>query len=224
MRLLLVEDEKNLSDALVNILKKEKYDIDAAYNGEDGLNMGLNNEYDLIILDVMMPIMDGYQVLEALRKAKIKTPIMMLTALSQTSNKIKGLDLGADDYLAKPFHVNELLARLRALLRRKDNSFNETVLKYGNITLDLDNYSIIGTSNSVKVSVKEFEILRYLFEHPQIIAERNTLINKIWGYDNEIESNNLEVFMTFIRRKLKMLEADFTVESIRGVGYKLKAL
>ena len=194
MKILLVEDEISLSDALVNILKKEKYQVDAVYNGEDGINYALTGIYDLIILDVILPIKNGFDVLKEIRKNKIGTPILMLTALSQESDKIKGFDLGADDYLPKPFLTGELLARIRALLRRK-GEYIDSYLEYGNLKLNLKTYELESEKNSIKVSSKEFEIMRYLLSKPTFIAARDDIINKVWGFDCEIESNSIEVYM-----------------------------
>lgn len=221
MRILLVEDEKKLSEALVNILKREKYEVDAAYDGEDGLYYALANIYDIIILDVLMPKKNGWEVLKELRMKKITTPVLMLTALADTSDKIQGLDLGADDYLAKPFSVPELLARIRALLRRKGSLISDNTLKYGNTVLSLSSYLLSSNYTSIKLSVKEFEIMRYFFENSSFVAEKESMISRVWGLDNDFESNNLEVYISFIRKKLQHIKANYTIETIRGVGYRL---
>lgn len=223
MKILLVEDEISLSDALVNILKKEKYQVDAVYNGEDGINYALTGIYDLIILDVILPIKNGFDVLKEIRKNKIGTPILMLTALSQESDKIKGFDLGADDYLPKPFLTGELLARIRALLRRK-GEYIDNYLEYGNLKLNLKTYELESEKNSIKVSSKEFEIMRYLLSKPTFIAARDDIINKVWGFDCEIESNSIEVYMSFLRKKLNFIGANVTISTVRGVGYKLEII
>lgn len=221
MKILLVEDEKALSDALVDILKKEKYQVDAVYNGDDGYHYAMTGIYDVIILDVILPIKNGFTILKELRDNKISTPILMLTALSQESDKIKGFDLGADDYLPKPFSTGELLARIRALLRRK-GEYIENVLQYGNLKLNLKSYEMEVEDKSIKVSSKEFELMRFLLTNPTFIATREDLINKIWGFDCEIESNSIEVYMSFLRKKLNYLGANLTISTIRGVGYKLE--
>lgn len=221
MRILLIEDERKLSEALVDILQREKYEIDVAYDGEEGYYYADANIYDLIILDIMLPKLNGWQVLERLRNNKITTPILMLSALSETNDKVQGLDLGADDYLAKPFSVTELLARIRALLRRKGQFVTDNTLQYGNISLNLTNYQLISDSTSIKVSVKELEIMRFLFENPKFVADKDNLISKVWGFDSDFESNNLEVYMSFLRKKLIHIKANFTIESVRGIGYRL---
>ena len=171
----------------------------------------------------MMPKKNGFEVLKELRKEKVTTPIIMLTALSQELNKVQGLDMGADDYLAKPFSTPELLARIRALLRRRGGEFSaDNSLTFGNATLDVGAYMLVCKDKSVKLSNKECEILRYLFENPKRVVDKDSLINKVWGLDNDFESNSLEVFISFVRKKIAFVGADFTIQSIRGVGYELQ--
>lgn len=221
MRLLLVEDSVSLSDSLKTILEKENYEVQCVYDGEEGLIYAQSGIYDLIILDVMMPKKNGFEVLQELRNKKITTPIIMLTALSQELNKVQGLDLGADDYLPKPFSTLELLARIRALLRRRGDVLTDNTMSYGNVSLNLSSYTISNGDKSVKLSNKECEIIRYLFEKPKFVAEKDALVNKVWGFENDFESNSLEVFMSFVRKKLTFINANFSIQSIRGVGYQL---
>lgn len=221
MRLLLVEDSVSLSDSLKTILEKENYEVQCVYDGEEGLIYAQSGIYDLIILDVMMPKKNGFEVLQELRNKKISTPIIMLTALSQELNKVQGLDLGADDYLPKPFSTPELLARIRALLRRRGDVLTDNTMSYGNVSLNLSSYTISNGDKSVKLSNKECEIIRYLFEKPKFVAEKDALVNKVWGFENDFESNSLEVFMSFVRKKLTFINANFSIQSIRGVGYQL---
>ena len=221
MRLLLVEDSVSLSDSLKTILEKENYEVQCVYDGEEGLMYAQSGIYDLIILDVMMPKKNGFEVLQELRNKKITTPIIMLTALSQELNKVQGLDLGADDYLPKPFSTLELLARIRALLRRRGDVLTDNTMSYGNVSLNLSSYTISNGDKSVKLSNKECEIIRYLFEKPKFVAEKDALVNKVWGFENDFESNSLEVFMSFVRKKLTFINANFSIQSIRGVGYQL---
>ncbi len=223
MRILLVEDSESLCDVLKAVLEREKFEVNCVHDGEAGIEYGLTGIYDLIILDVMMPKKNGFEVLEALRKAKNTTPIIMLTALSQELNKVQGLDMGADDYLAKPFSTPELLARIRAILRRRGGDLStDNTLSYGNATLSTSAYTLSCKDKSVKLSNKECEILRYMFERPKQVAEKDALINKVWGLDNEFESNSLEVFISFLRKKVAYVDADFSIQSIRGVGYQLQ--
>ena len=222
MNILLVEDEKDLSNALVHILKKEKYQVEAVYNGEDGLNEGLTNRFDIIILDIMMPKMNGYDVLKHLREKGITTPILLLTALNQTIDKVKGLDLGADDYLPKPFSANELLARIRALLRRKTDVLVTDERKFSDLTLNLSNYVLSCGDKELKISLKESEILAYFISRPNYIVDKDELIIKLWGYGSEVEYNNVEVYVSFLRKKLQYLGTKAVISTIRGVGYKLE--
>lgn len=221
MRVLLIEDSKSLSQALVAVLKKEKYEVENVYDGESGLEFGLSNVFDIILLDVMLPGMSGFDVLKKLRQNKITTPIIMLTALSDEANKVHGLDCGADDYIAKPFSIPELLARIRALTRRKSDTY-QGFISHNGVNLDVNTYKLEYEDKSVKLSVKEFEILKYLFEKGNAIADKENLIAKVWGFDSEFESNTLEVFISFLRKKLTFLNAPFTINAIRGVGYQLE--
>ena len=222
MKILLIEDELQLSDALVDILKKEKYQVTPIYDGEEGLYYAISNSYDLIILDVILPHRNGFSILEEIRKAKVGTPVLMLTALTQESDKIKGFDLGADDYLPKPFSMAELLARIKALLRRKGEYISDNTISLGNLTLHLKSYELSTPYNSIKVSAKECELLRFLLSNPKFIATRDDLINKVWGFDTEIESNSIEVYMSFLRKKLVFLKSNVSIVTVRGVGYKLE--
>lgn len=221
MKLLLIEDEKNLSEALQHIFKKEKYSVDAVYDGESGLDYGLSGIYDVIILDLMLPKKSGMNVLKQLRENGITTPILILTAKGSISDKVEGLDSGADDYLAKPFSTPELLARVRALLRRKTESINEDILSYGDIELNLSSYELVCGEKSVKVSLKECEIMRYLLQRPKFVVTKDELIIKLWGYDSEAEYNNIEVYISFLRKKLQFLETKTEIVTVRGAGYKL---
>ena len=222
MKILLIEDEVQLSDALVDILKKEKYQVTPIYDGEEGLYYAISNSYDLIILDVILPHRNGFSILEEIRKAKVGTPVLMLTALTQESDKIKGFDLGADDYLPKPFSMAELLARIKALLRRKGEYISGNTISLGNLTLHLKSYELSTPYNSIKVSAKECELFRFLLSNPKFIATRDDLINKVWGFDTEIESNSIEVYMSFLRKKLVFLKSNVSIVTVRGVGYKLE--
>lgn len=222
MKILLVEDERKLNEALAGILKQNKYSVDCAYDGEQGLDMALSNGYDCILLDVLMPKMDGITMLKELRAEKINTPVLMLTALSEVHNKIEGFDSGADDYVPKPFSVPELLAHIRALTRRKGDIIQDNSLTFGNAKLNLFAYSLSTDGMSVKLSAKEFDILKYLFERPKFVAVKDDIITAVWGYDGDFESNNLEVYMSFLRKKIAYVKADFTIESVRGVGYQLQ--
>lgn len=221
MRVLLVEDERELSRALAKMLSKDGYDVDCVYDGADGLSFASTGMYDLILLDVMMPKLNGFEVLSEIRRKKLDTPVIMLTALSDENDKIAGLDKGADDYVSKPFSMGELLARMRAVLRRKGKLISDNKLEYAEASLDLTTYVLSTPKGEIGLTNKEFELLRYLFEYPNFVAAKEDLIIKAWGLGSEFESNNLEVYMSFLRKKLNHLGASFTIESVRGVGYKL---
>ena len=223
MRILLVEDEKRMAQALCEILRLEKYDVDHYDNGIDGLAAIESNIYDIIILDVMLPGMSGYEVAKKARSKGISTPILMLTAKAELDDKVEGLDSGADDYLTKPFMTKELLARLRALGRRMQNS-NDGVLSYGDINLDTNTLTLscTVTGQSVRLSEKEYRILEYLIANSGQILTREQLAMKIWGFESDAEYNNVEVYMSFTRKKLAFVEAKTEIKAVRGVGYELR--
>ena len=223
MKLLLVEDERRMAQALCEILRQENYEIDHYADGIIGLDAVLSDIYDIIILDVMLPGMNGYDIAKKARSEGIHTPILMLTAKSELDDKVTGLDSGADDYLTKPFMTKELLARLRALGRRNINSTDGS-LTFADIKLDTSSLTLSCTANgqSVKLSEKEFHILEYLIANQGQILNREQLALKIWGYESDAEYNNVEVYISFIRRKLKQLNCNVTINSVRGVGYSLE--
>ena len=222
MRLLLVEDEKQLSEALKQILIKNKYTVDAVYNGDDGLDYALTGVYDVIILDVMLPKLNGLEVLKMIRKRKITTPIILLTAKGTVEDRILGLDSGADDYLPKPFAPEELLARLRALTRRNTNLINENILEFADIKLNLSTYEMEANDNNITLTQKEFDILKYFMQRPKLVVSKDDLITKLWGFDADIDYNNIEVYISFLRKKLSYVESDVKITTIRRVGYRLE--
>lgn len=222
MNLLLVEDEIQLSDALSQILIKNNYNVDAVFDGEDGLNYGLTDIYDIIVLDIMLPKLNGINVLKKLRQNKISTPIILLTAKNSIEDKIVGLDSGADDYLPKPFSPEELLARLRAITRRNGNFINENILEYQDIILNLSSYEISCKDNSIILTSKEFDIIKYFIQRPKIIVNKDDLISKIWGFDSDVEYNNVEVYISFLRKKLAYINSSVKITTIRKVGYRLE--
>ncbi|EJU23642.1 hypothetical protein HMPREF9630_02110 [Peptoanaerobacter stomatis] len=221
MNILVVEDEVRLAEAIGELLKKEKYIIDIVHDGQDAYEYATGFAYDAIILDAMLPKMNGFEVLKKLRSEKIQTPIIMLTALSQTDDKIKGLDYGADDYMTKPFETKELLARLRAITRRKGEVIiNE--LSFGDVTLNLDTNQMMSATKSIQLGYKEFEIMKMLMTHPQMIATKEDIIIKVWGIESDAADNNVEVYISFLRKKLLFLKSSTTIQTIRKVGYKLE--
>lgn len=223
MRLLLVEDEKRMAQALCEILRLEKYEVDHFADGIDGLAAIESNIYDIIILDVMLPGMNGFTIAKKARQKGIQTPILMLTAKSELDDKVNGLDSGADDYLTKPFMTKELLARLRALGRRNINSVDGT-LAYGDISLDTNTATLSCTRNgqSVRLSEKEYRILEYLISNSKQILTREQLAVKIWGFESEAEYNNVEVYISFTRKKLAFVGARTEIKAVRGIGYELR--
>ena len=223
MRILLVEDEKRMAQALCEILRLEKYDVDHYANGTDGLTAIESNIYDIVILDVMLPGLNGYEIAKKTRKKGITTPILMLTAKAELDDKVMGLDCGADDYLTKPFMTKELLARLRALGRRIQNTA-DGMLTYGDIALDTNTITLYCNTNgqSVRLSEKEFKILEYLIINSSQILTREQLAMKIWGFESEAEYNNVEVYISFTRRKLSFVESKTEIKAVRGVGYELR--
>ena len=222
MKLLLVEDEKQLSEALQQILIKNKYSVDAVYSGDEGLDYALTGVYDVIILDIMLPKLNGIEILKMIRKRKISTPVILLTAKGNVEDRILGLDSGADDYLPKPFSPDELLARLRALTRRNGDFINENILEFSDIKLNLSTYDMEVNDNSITLTQKEFEILKYFMQRPKLVVSKDDLITKLWGFDSDIEHNNIEVYISFLRKKLAYVESNVKITTIRRVGYRLE--
>ena len=223
MRILLVEDEKRMAEALCEILRLEKYEVDHYVGGLDGFDAIESNIYDIVILDVMLPGMNGFEIAKRVRSQGITTPILMLTAKAELDDKVTGLDSGADDYLTKPFMTKELLARLRALGRRTLGT-TDGVLSFADITLDTSTLALSCTTNgqSVRLSEKEYRILEYLISNSGQILTREQLAVKIWGFESDAEYNNVEVYMSFTRKKLSYVEAKTEIKAVRGIGYELR--
>jgi len=222
MRILIVEDELHLAEALSQILKKNKYTVDAVNDGEAGLDNALTDIYDLIILDIMLPKMDGISVLKNLRKEGIITPVILLTAKGEISDKVIGLDSGADDYLAKPFATEELLARIRAMSRRKGEIVPDNNYCYGDIELNTSSLKLSKGAKDVKLTLKESELLEFLILRKNIATSKELIIEKLWGYDSDVENNHVEVYISFLRKKLVFLNSNVTINTVRGVGYVLE--
>ncbi|MGI6665388.1 MAG: response regulator transcription factor [Christensenellaceae bacterium] len=222
MKLLLVEDERQLSEILTTLLKQKEYEVDAVFDGIAGEEYAKTGVYDVIILDVMLPGQDGLSLLRALRKAGIATPVLLLTAKSEIEDKIIGLEQGADDYLTKPFSTGELVAQIRALTRRKGEYIGDE-LTFQNTILNRDTHVLRHRGNTVKLSAKEYQILELLMQNSTQIIPKERFIEKIWGFDTEAEYNAIEVYISFIRKKLGAIEADMQVRAARGVGYFLEA-
>lgn len=223
MRILLAEDEKELSNALVAILKHNNYSIDAVYDGANALDYGLSENYDIIILDIMMPKMSGLEVLAKLREKGIHTAIIMLTAKAEIEDRIQGLDLGADDYLSKPFAMGELLARVRAMSRRKAE-FTPNLIEVGNISLNKETYELSNHKSSLRLANKEYQMLEMLMMNPKRLISTEQFMERIWGYDAEAEINVVWVYISYLRRKLASMEANVKIKAVRGVGYTLEEI
>ncbi len=222
MKVLLAEDEKRMNRALCELLRQEGYDVDAFENGEDALYAIESGIYDLIVLDVMMPGMNGYAVAKNARKAGIRTPILMLTAKGELDDKVEGLDSGADDYLTKPFMTRELLARLRALSRRGLPA-DDNGLSFADLTLDTKAAVLKCTNGkSVRLGEKELRILEYLISNQGQVLTREQIALKIWGYESDAEYNNVEVYMSFARKKLAFVESKCEIKALRGIGYEMR--
>lgn len=223
MKILLAEDEKRMAQALKALLKEENYDVDHFEDGLSALDAIESGVYDVIVLDVMMPGMNGFQVAKNARAKGIKTPILMLTAKGEVDDKVMGLDSGADDYLTKPFMSKELLARIRALLRRNYDT-QDGLLSYGDISLNTNSATLSNaeTGKNIRLSDKEYRILEYLISNQGNILTREQLALKIWGYDSEAEYNNVEVYMSFTRKKLAFINAKTAIKAVRGIGYELR--
>ena len=224
MRILIVEDEVRLAEALVQIFMKEKYSADACYDGVNGLDNALTGIYDVIVLDIMLPKMNGLEVLRTLRANKINTPVILLTAKDEVSDKVTGLDIGADDYLTKPFYTEELLARVRSLGRRNSDVICDNILSFDDISLNISTYELMCGERSVKLGLKEFNIMELLIKNGARILSKETLIEKIWGYESDAEYNNVEVYISFLRKKLSHIKSKVIIKTVRGVGYCLEVI
>lgn len=221
MHILIVEDEVHLAEALGQIMTEQRYLVDVVYDGADGLDYALTGQYDAILLDVMLPKLDGFEVAKRLRAAHISAPILMLTARGETGDKISGLDCGADDYMTKPFDTGELLARVRALTRRQGEVIGNTVTA-GDLTLRLDARCLMCGDNMVRLGFKEFEVMRLLMTNCPAVIPKEDIISKIWGLESEAEDNNVEVYISFLRKKLSFLHSGVSIGTVRKIGYFLE--
>ena len=222
MKILVVEDELRLAEALQQIMQEQKYQVDVANDGNDGLDYALYGDYDVIVLDVMLPGKDGFEIVRALRAAKVKTPVIMLTARDDVRDKIRGLDKGADDYMTKPFVPEELLARIRALSRRQGEVLLEEI-SMEDLTLSLSTNDLLCGAKSIHLAFKEFEIMKILLSNQKAIVSKEMLISKVWGDDSDAEDNNVEAYISFLRKKLSFLGSRVQIATIRKVGYRLEA-
>lgn len=220
MKILIVEDEKLLADSLKNILEKKGFEVETAYDGETGEEYAMLGIYDLLILDVMMPGMNGLEVARSVRNKKCSTPILMLTAKSSLEDRIEGLNAGADYYLTKPFDTRELLACINALLRRQGGQVDEMV--FGNTTLDLSSSTLICDEKSIRLSAKEFDVMRFLMQAKEKNVAKELLLIRVWGFESNATENHVEVYVGFLRKKLKSINSNISIEALRGLGYHLE--
>lgn len=222
MRLLFAEDERSLSKAVVAVLEKNKYSVDAVYDGKDALEYLEAGNYDAVILDIMMPKMDGITVLKTIRQRGSRIPVLLLTAKAEVADKVEGLDSGANDYLTKPFAMQELLARIRAMTRTQDSA--DSRLRMGNITLDRASFELSSPTGSFRLANREFQMLELLMvNHGQLLSAQR-LMEKIWGYDSDAEIHVVWVYISYLRNKLKALHADIRIRGIRNAGYMLEEI
>jgi two-component system, OmpR family, response regulator ArlR len=221
MRILVVEDELHLAEALTQILRKNNYTVDTVNDGATGLDNALSDIYDLIILDIMLPKMDGISILKEIRKEGLGVPVILLTAKGQISDKVIGLDSGADDYLPKPFATEELLARIRALSRRKGEVLTDNNLKFGDIELNISTLMLTSGTKEVKLILKESQLLEVLMTRKNSTTSKELIIEKLWGFDAQVEHNHVEVYISFLRKKLVYLNSKVVINTVRGVGYIL---
>lgn len=226
MRILIVEDEFKLADIVASRLEKEKYIVDIETNGERGLDAALSGMYDLIILDVMLPGMNGFDILKEIRENEMDTKVIMATAKGELDDKLSGFGRGADDYITKPFHIEEVVARVNVQLRKNNSKTIEDYIEVGNLRLNLKTSSITCTDNNetIEIGCKELQLLEYLMKNKDIVISKEQIYTRIWGIDNEIESNNLEAYLSFIRKKIKLLGSNVSIKALRGLGYKLEVL
>lgn len=225
MRILVVEDEYSLADAMGEALKRENYMVDISYEGNSVLDIALSGIYDIIILDLMLPNLNGLEILKYIREEKISSYVMILTAKGELDDKVKGLDYGADDYMTKPFHIRELLARIRAVSRR-NGDIDDYTLSFADLKLNLKTCDILNTKNSqsMTLSGKEFALMEFLFRNKNQVVNREQIAERIWGYDNDSQYNNVEVYVSFLRKKIKFLESNVRIKAIRGIGYMLEEI
>ena len=221
MRILIIEDERHLAEALGQIMAEQKYQVDLVYDGAEGLDYGLSCQYDAILLDIMLPKLNGFEVARRLREARVSSPILMLTARDEIGDKISGLDCGADDYMTKPFDPGELLARVRALTRRQGEVIGNSITT-GDLTLRMDVRCLVCRDDMVRLGFKEFEVIRLLMANCPSVIPKEEIISRVWGLDSEAEDNNVEVYISCLRKKLSFLHSQVTIGTVRQIGYFLE--
>ena len=222
MKVLIIEDEYSLADAIRESLEREHLDVTIVTNGLDGEDEALTGLYDLILLDIMLPKKNGFEILKTIKEEKITTPIIILTAKSELDDKLNGLENGADDYITKPFHMKELLARVKIILKRSTNIEDTNSLSYGDLILDLNTGKLKCNNKEVSINGKELSLMELLLINKEQIIEKELLTEKIWGYDSDAEYNSAEVYVSFLRKKIKLLGSNVKISTVRGIGYKLE--
>lgn len=221
MRLLIAEDDKDIVKALTALFEHNNYSVDAVYNGNDGCDYAINGKYDGIILDIMMPGRDGLEVLRTLREAGVKTPVLLLTARSDIEDRVNGLDAGADDYLPKPFAASELLARVRAMLRRRENYQND-ILEFEGLSLNLSTFELGFQDRALRLVSREFQMLQLLMQSPGAVISTDQFMERIWGWDSDVEVSIVWVYISNLRKKIDKLAAPVNIKAVRGTGYCLE--
>lgn len=222
MRILIIEDDEVLANAMAEVLENEKFEVNIETEGEKGQDEALTNIYDLMILDVMLPGKNGFDILKTLKKEKIKAPIIIVTAKYEIEDKLNGLENGADDYITKPFHIKELLARVKLSIRRKNDIEDTNLLKFEDLMLDKDSGILSCDEKNIQISGKELNLMEFLLINRNKTIDRETIANKIWGFDSDSDYNNVEVYISFLRKKLKLLKTIVKINTVRGLGYKLE--
>lgn len=223
MKILIVEDEVALADSIGDNLRSKGYEVYCAYDGSKGFDYITDRKFDLILLDLMLPRISGLEILERMRKAKNNTPVIILTALDSVEDKVAGLDCGANDYMTKPFSTEELLARIRVYERKNTNTSPKSdIIRYKNTRLDISTFEVYTEKESIRLSAMELKILKYFMERPKKVIPKSELYTAIWGYEEALESNSAEVYITFIRKKLFFVHSDIEIIAVRGAGYRLE--
>lgn len=221
MKILYVEDEKYMARAIAHVLKKNNYSIDLAHDGETGLELAISGVYDIVVLDIMLPKLDGISILREMRNQGVSTPVILLTAKGETEDKVKGLDSGADDYLSKPFQTDELMARLRALARRKELIMANDTLVYGDVELNYNALELVGNGQTFHLTLKESQLLELFMINKGHAISTNTIIEKLWGWDSDAADSHVQVQVAFLRKKLSLLSKCVKIKTVRGIGYML---
>ena len=224
MRILVVEDEETIADVIATKLRKEKYEVDTSFDGEDGLYNAISNIYDLIILDIMLPKMNGLEILKEIKDNDISAKVIMLTAKSELDDKLKGFNTGADDYVTKPFHIEELIARVNVQLRSIGNHKIKDILEYSDLSLNIRTSTLTCklTNESINIPYREFLLLEYFMNNKEQIISKEQIYDKVWGIDSDYESNNLEAYLSFLRKKIKIIGSKVSIKSVRNLGYKME--